>query len=122
MEYHLNSPGSGKTEDYGGLSLTNPYREGSVYLLGKQYLSAGMTWQLHPLLPVNAFVIYNIADGSMMVSPTAEYNIREDIYLSLGAFFGIGKGAELSRTGIPGMKSEFGTYPHLIYTALRIYF
>ena len=46
--------------------------------MGKQYLSAGVTWQAHPLLPVNAFVICNLSDGSLMLSPTAEYNIKED--------------------------------------------
>ncbi|MEN8222568.1 MAG: hypothetical protein ABFR36_04860 [Acidobacteriota bacterium] len=122
FEYHFNSPGSSDTDNYLFLSSENSYKEGSIYLLGKHYLSAGMSYQLHPLLPLNAFIIYNLSDGSLIVSPTAEYNISENIYLSLGAFLSLGKGAQLTGLDSMTLRSEFGAYPNLIYTSFRIYF
>ena len=122
FEYHFNSPGSSDTENYLRLSTENSYKEGSVYLLGKHYLSTGMTWQVHPLVPLNVFVIYNLSDNSLIFSPTAEYNIGENIYLSLGAFLSLGKGMHVVDAGALNLRSEFGTYPNLIYTSFRIYF
>ncbi len=121
-EYHYNSPGSSDSFNYLTLSSENSYKEGSVYLLGKHYLSAGMTYQLHNLLPLNTFIIYNLSDNSLIVSPTAEYNISENIYLSIGAFLSLGKGIQAFDEGTVKLRSEFGAYPNLIYTSFRIYF
>lgn len=121
-EYHINSPGSTDTDNYQSLYADNAYSEGSVYLLGKHYLSAGMTYQLHPLIPFSVFAIYNISDKSMIISPSLEYNISENIYLSFGAFLSSGKGIQLANIDTMNLRSEFGSYPNLIFTAFRIYF
>ncbi len=121
-EYHFNSPGSADPDRYLLLSSDNSYLEGSVYLLGKHYLSAGITYQIQPLLPMNAFFIYNLSDSSLIISPTLEYNISENIYLSAGAFLSLGKGVQATGLEKINLRSEFGAYPNLIYTSFRIYF
>ncbi|MCK4888881.1 MAG: hypothetical protein KAS97_03055 [Candidatus Aminicenantes bacterium] len=122
FEYHFNSPGSLDTDYYLSLYTENAYSEGSVYLLGKHYISAGITYQLHPLIPFSAFAIYNMSDKSIIISPSLEYNISENIYLSFGAFLSAGKGAQFSNIDSLNLKSEFGSYPNLIFTSFRIYF
>lgn len=122
FEYHFNSPGSLDPNNYLSLSTGNAYSEGSVYLLGKHYISAGLTYQLHPLVPLSAFAIYNMSDKSIIISPSLEYNISENIYLSFGTFISAGKGIQVTNTDSLNLRSEFGSYPNLIFTSFRIYF
>lgn len=126
VEYHFNSAGKDKTKDYSGLFTTSAYKDGSVYLMGKHYLNAAITYQLSPLIPFIGMVIYNISDGSYIFSPVLEYNIAENIYLSLGAYVGTGKNPELILGPLDRLpyllRSEFGTYPDMIFTSFRVYF
>ncbi|MCU0288441.1 MAG: hypothetical protein MUF15_18850 [Acidobacteria bacterium] len=126
LEYHFNSAGKRKPLDYNNLFHTVAYQEGSVYLMGKHYFDLGLTYQVSPLLPFNGVVIINAGDGSIILSPNLEYNIAENIYLSFGAYLGIGKRPALiniiPNTKITQYHSEFGSYPNLLYTSFRIYF
>ncbi len=121
-EYHFSSSGRNNSSKYLSNSKSNAYLTGSVYLLGKHYISAGISYRFHPLIPISGFVIYNITDGSIMISPTLEYNISENIYLSLGGFVSMGEGIEYNEKGKFILKSEFGSYPDYIFTSFRIYF
>lgn len=116
LEFHHNGAGSSDPTLYIDNFLTPAYTDGSVYLMAKNYLNIGATYQLHPLIPVTAIFIYNIDDSSFTFAPSAEYNIAENIYLAAGAYISSGK----SPTPFP--QSEFGLYPTMYYTAFRIYF
>jgi len=127
FEYHFNSAGASETVRYPDIFRQSGVAEGAVYLMGRHYLNAGLVYQLHPLIPVTAMVICNAGDGSVVFAPSAEYNIRENVYLVLGAYLGIGDSYEMVTdpgTGqpTPALESEFGAYPDLLYTAFRIYF
>ncbi|MEN8154081.1 MAG: hypothetical protein ABFR75_08660 [Acidobacteriota bacterium] len=122
LEYHYNSPGSDDSNNYLISFSKNSYIEGSVYLMGKHYISAGLTYQLHPLLPFSGFAIYNLSDNSVILSPSFEYNIKENIYISMGAFLSAGKKMRVAENNDLIMRSEFGSYPNLIYSSFRIYF
>jgi hypothetical protein len=126
VEYHFSSAGKNQAEKYPVLLQSSAYRDGSVYLLGKHYLNIGGTYQLKPLIPFTGMIILNLSDGSLVLSPTLEYNIAQNIYLAAGGYIGLGKNPELvvdSLNTLPYFfKSEFGAYPDLIYTSLRIYF
>jgi len=54
---------------YQDLSSTPAYRQGAVYLLGEHYLAIGGTYQLHPLAPLSATLLHNLADHSLSISP-----------------------------------------------------
>ena len=98
------------------------YSEGSVYLLGKHYLSLGVGYKIHPLIPFNGFIMYNLSDNSIVFAPMIEYNISENIYISAGAYLGIGKAPVYTEQHDFGLRSEFGSYPDMIFTSFRIYF
>ena len=125
-EYHFNSAGSQRPEQYMELFDSVPYRDGSVYLMGRHYVNVGATYQLHPLVPVTGLVIVNLSDGSWIFSPSAEYNIAENIYLAAGAYVGSGKRPEHVLGPLTTqpllLHSEFGTYPDMVFTSFRIYF
>ncbi|HLP59982.1 MAG TPA: hypothetical protein VK186_14170, partial [Candidatus Deferrimicrobium sp.] len=126
FEYHFNSAGMRKPGEYNEVFRTVAFQEGSVYLMGQHYLDFGFTYQVSPLLPFNGLVIVNAGDGSVILSPNLEYNIAENIYLSFGAYLGIGKRPgriDLTLdTKITQYHSEFGAYPAMVYSSFRVYF
>lgn len=116
FEYHFNSAGKTDPAHYSEFYTSTAYREGSTYLAARHYLNLGLTYQVTPLIPFTGMLFYNITDGSFNLAPSLEYNIAENIYLSLGAYLGIGKTMKTT----PG--TEFGSYPDMIYTSFRVYF
>jgi hypothetical protein len=123
VEYHYNSAGASSPENYPGLLSTPAYRDGAVYLMGENYLGAGGTYQLHPLAPVTANLLYNLNDLSLSFSMQIEYNIAEDIYIGAGTTLGIGhRPKETDLSALPLFRSEFGAYPDLYWTSFRVYF
>jgi hypothetical protein len=126
IEYHLSSAGKNQPEKYLDLLQSSAFRDGSVYLLGRHYLNIGTIYQLNPLLPFTGMIILNLSDLSLVLSPSFEYNIAENIYLAAGAYIGLGKKPKLSIDLLNPLpffyRSEFGTYPDMVYTSFRIYF
>ena len=110
FEYHFSSCGRGSNGDTNAFLSRSACMDGAVYLMGRHYLSLGAKFQLTPLLPLEGLFIWNLNDGSLMMAPSLEYNLAENIYIGAGAFMGTGK------------QKEFGLYPDLIYTSFRVYF
>jgi hypothetical protein len=125
-EYHFNQSGTGKSDDYLGVFEKTAYSEGTVYLLGKHYLAPGISYQATPLITLFGETLINLNDQSIFLMPQVEYNIAEDIYLSAGAYLGLGKSPEfvMSKGYTPDLRlrSEFGSYPNLYFTSFRLYF
>jgi hypothetical protein len=125
-EYHFNQAGAKKPDKYLTVIQDIAYREGSVYLLGRHYLAPGISHQLTPLITFSGEALLNMADPSIFVMPQLEYNIAEDIYVSAGAYVGLGDSPKyvLDRDYNPSLRlrSEFGTYPDFYFTSFRVYF
>jgi hypothetical protein len=127
-EYHFSSAGAARPADYLSLPGTVPFRDGAVYLLGRHYLSLGSTWQITPLLPFTGLVIANLGDGSVVLAPSLDYSLSENADLGAGAYLGIGRrpeivGAAPAPPFQPNLlRSEFGSYPDLVYLSFRVYF
>jgi hypothetical protein len=117
IEYHYNGAGESKAENYLKNYTKIAYQEGSVYLLSKHYLTPGMSYQITPLVTGTAQILANLTDPSVYLALDCEYNIAQNIYLSAGAFVGIGSDAESLQ-----YTSEFGGYPQTYYLSFRIYY
>ena len=117
-EYHFNSAGPNNTDSYLDNISTHAFTEGSVYLLGMHYGAIGGRYEVSPLLPATFMILYNFSDNSLCFLPELEYNMSEDVYISLGAIVGLGKKAENPFSP----KSEFGVYPDAGYLSFRLYF
>jgi hypothetical protein len=126
FEYHYNSAGEGEPGNYLYFFNKTAFTKGSTYLMGRHYLNLGVTYQVTPLIPFTGLLIFNANDASLTFAPTLEYNIKEDIYISAGAYLGIGKRPETIDAGNPTFstrfRSEFGAYPDMFFTSFRIYF
>jgi hypothetical protein len=121
-EYHFNGAGAGAAQDYEADFSLPAYRDGAVYLLGRHYLCLGGVVRINPLMPLTLLVIGNPGDGSLEFSPTLEYNLSQDVYLAFGAYIGAGKKAAAPLSGGFLLHSEFGAYPDMLFTSLRVYF
>jgi hypothetical protein len=125
-EYHFNSAGKNNPRDYLDIIL-NPddhpaYSQGNVYLLGMHYLSLGGTYTKLPLIPISFLLMVNLNDLSADFSVSADYNIKENIYIEGGFFVGLGPGPSLQDGQPTRYRSEFGAYPDAFYTAVKVYF
>jgi len=103
LEYYYNGLGEG---DYPG-ALSNPaitkrLNRGELFVLGKNYLSAEIQVELHPLFTIFLTGINNLADPSGILQPHAAWNITQNLDMKIGAniFWG--------DNGNPG--SEFGGF------------
>ena len=118
VEYHWSQAGGGEPEEYLTRLTSVAYTEGATYLLGKHYLIPGVIYQITPLISLDSQILINLLDPSAFLSPRLEYNIAQNIYVSIGALVGIGS---VSETGSI-FRSEFGEYPEIYYSSFRIYF
>jgi hypothetical protein len=64
---------------------------GELFVLGKDYVSAQIQMELHPLLSVYLGVINNVRDPSGMIQPRAVWNLTQNSNLHLGASVYYGK-------------------------------
>ena len=127
LEYHFNGAGSNKAESHFDNLSTTAYTEGNVFLMGQHYLAPGVSCQLTSLITTGAEMLINMSDPSVLLSPNLEYNIAQDIYLTAGAYVGVGKRSEIVSGAFPQLiqvnyHSEFGYYPDVYYSSFRIYF
>ena len=120
IEYHFNGAGAKTPENYLA-NLDQPaYTQGGVYLMGTHYLAPGLTHQATPLISFGGQMLFNLFDSSVWIGPQLEYNIAEDIYLSAGGLINVGERLEDSET--LEFRSEFGSYPNVVFTSFRVYY
>ena len=121
LEYHYNGAGAASKTGYASRGTRAAYREAGVYLLGRNYLSAGAAAQVSALVNASATLITNLGDRSFYAIPSVEWNASQDLYLSTGALFPFGQEAAF-RAGAAEPASEFGLYDKALYASLRKYF
>lgn len=126
VEYHYSEAGAGNAGHYLDNLAGTAFREGAVYLLGRHYLAPGLVYQISPLLTLSTQALCNLNDASLFLSAQLELNLAQNVYLAAGAFISAGKQPEIKTSDavFPTLRlhSEFGTYPDLYFSALRIYF
>jgi len=125
IEYHYNQPGSNNIKDYLTISSETAYFDGSVYFKAQHYLIPGVTYQISPLIIFSGQTIWNLNDNSLLLAFSSEYNIAENIYLSAGAYIGVGKATILPSYEQPltiEYGTEFGGYADIYFTSFRVYF
>ena len=126
IEYHYNGAGEFKPSSYFRNNHKVAYKKGGVYLMSQNYIAPGGFYQFTPLFSGGLNCLWNLNDYSAMLSPNLEYNFAQDVYISLGANIGFGKGGIESNDDVAGYpptgKSEFGLYPDMWFMSFRVYF
>ncbi len=108
-QYLYNGPGVGNPKDYNKVLLSAPLQEGLTYLLGRHYLMVAPSYEIHPLATIQGIVIYNLADDSVLLRPTLDLNLADNVTLQIFWTSHIGdKPRTVSAFQPPEPRSEFG--------------
>lgn len=119
-ELHYNSPGTLDPADTPAALQRQPYTVGEVYLLGELYAGLLASYELHPLATLNLSWLQNLTDGSALAGPAIAWDFAQEVSLGAGALIPIGPSLDFGPAGLPTVRSEFGLYPTVFYTDLRL--
>lgn len=111
LQYLHNGFGAKKPEDYPGIFLSAPIREGLGHLLGRDYLLASISHDPHPLVTLGALGIWNLRDDSFLVRPLVRLSLGDNLSLDLFWSFNQGAAPKIKTSKIPTVipRSEFGS-------------
>jgi len=109
--------GASRAADLLDTALSLPAARGELAVLGRNALALNASWQVHPLTSVSLLSLVSLHDGSSLLSPGLTWSLADEISLRLGAFAGIGPGAERDR-----LRSEHGATPLVGFAALSAFF
>lgn len=122
-QYLYNGAGSREPDEYPYVMQSAPVQEGLVALLGRNYLLAAPSYELHPLVTLNGLLILNLDDDSWLLRPTLAVNLADD--LSLELFWSRPEGASPRQRPAPfppSLRSEFGSQGESAGFFLKWYF
>jgi hypothetical protein len=107
VEYYYNGKGESRKDYYNWEAVL----DGSEPVLAQNYLFSTVGYEITPLLAGTFSTLYNIDDGSVLLAPSVDYSLTENLYLTLGAQVGLGQS-----------KTEYGARPEVYYLQMRYYF
>lgn len=108
-QYLYNGAGSDDPEEYPAVAASAPFQEGLTALLGRNYLLAAPSYELHPLATLQGLLIWNLDDDSLLARPSLTLEPWDNISLEL--FLNLHSGdspSQLSPLPFFTPRSEFG--------------
>ena len=109
-QYLHNGAGTGDPADYPLVARSAPVQEGLTTLLGRHYLLAAPSYEIHPLVTLNGLLIWNLTDASWLLRPTLVISLADN--LSLELFWTHNEGTHPCQQTFPRLpeaRSEFGS-------------
>ena len=130
LEYQRDGYGATDPADYPAVFLSDPYQRGEMQVIGRNEIALQGSWQATPLIITVLLTVWNVNDGSCLLSPAATYSVSNEVYVRSGLFFGIGANTltvpsplplpEAPESRLPG--SEYGIVPTSLYVSLAAFF
>ncbi|MGM0443223.1 MAG: hypothetical protein ACQEQV_03460 [Fibrobacterota bacterium] len=121
-EYHFSSAGIAGPYEVARvqqLQESVPYREGALYLLGRQYAGLLGAYEFTPLLHGQISIFANLGEESVSTDLALDYTLASNEAVTLTGGASLGAGGRAPR---PGILREFGSAGKSIYAGLRWYF
>lgn len=118
LEYQHDGLGMSDPRELQRVVFSQPFRRGELQVLGEDVAVAQGTWQLHPLLATDVFVLGNLRDPSVLIGAAASYSASGEVTVRGGIYWG--GGDESMGDGRPA--SEFGVVPIVGYLSLTGFF
>lgn len=100
------------------VAQSKPFARGEMQALGIWTLASQISYQIHPLVGLDALALVNVQDGSTLLAPGLSWSATGAASVRFGAYTGLGDSATLPT----GLGSEYGAIPVLGYMALSWYF
>ncbi|MBW2016744.1 MAG: hypothetical protein JRF57_11015 [Deltaproteobacteria bacterium] len=98
------------------------FRQGAIPHLGRHLAGFMASYEFTPLLVGQFSLIYSFSDHSCQFQPNLTLSLSDDSDLIMGASVNVGKVPEVSDLGVSEPRSEFGSYPHMVFMELKVYF
>ena len=117
VEYQHDPFGAGRAADLGSVATSPAAGRLEMQVLGRDESALQVTYQVHPLVSAELLTMWNLRDGSALVSPATAISLSNSISARLGVFVTSGLG-----TGVAGPGSEYGPVPTTAYVALSAFF
>jgi hypothetical protein len=118
VEYQYDGFGARSADDLLAVAASPAYRRGELQVLGRNELMAQATYQVHPLVVVGALTLWNLGDGSALLTPSVSWDAGRAFTVRGGLYAGFGAGETAG--GLPG--SEYGIVPITGYVSGAVYF
>ena len=119
FEYQRDELGATSPDEYIGVLTSSPFARGELQVLGRDEIALQASYQLHPLWSLTALGLWNLNDGSVLLSPSVAYSASDEIALSGGLFFGFGDDQPTLERPLP---SEYGLTGTTAYASFSIFF
>jgi hypothetical protein len=119
VEYQRDGFGAASAEAYSKVLASEPWRRGELQVLGRDELAGQTQYQLTPLWGLSFLLLWNLNDGSALVSPSFSYSVSGEATIAGGAFFGLGNDDVDVAGGLP---SEYGIAGATVYVSVSIFF
>ena len=126
VEYHYNGFGTLDTDDYVSRAtrMASRMAAGRLSNLGQHYLGATLAWMPGSWGGISLVYIQNLHDGSLLLGPSLEYAISDEVRLSVVALVPIGADPVWTtdpETGVPELvaHSELGMAAQMYVISIR---
>ncbi len=119
VEAYLQTLGATSPAGYLAVARSARAARGELWLLGRVYAAALLSWQVTPLVRPAAFALANLEDGSALLGPSLSWSVADDVELVLGAEVPVGARPAMTPSG-PAPRSELGLYPTLAFGELSV--
>ena len=109
-QYLYNGPGTDDPDEYPVVATSAPISEGLTSLLGRNYLLAAPSYELHPLATLQGLIIWNLDDESFLARPTLVLEPGDNFSIEIFWTFNSGEEPQMNAGLLPPLPgSEFGT-------------
>ena len=95
---------------------------GEVYFLGTWYAALALGYQFHPLGSLSLAHIQSITDGSALTTVSLGWDFAQEVTIGGGLLLPWGARPSVDAAGIVSPGSEFGSYPVVGFTDVRLTF
>jgi hypothetical protein len=118
IEYQHDGFGAASAADLVATAFSRPAGRSELQVLGRDEAATQVTYQLRPLLSLELLTLWNLRDGSGLVSPAASLSLSDEVTARSGLFLSAGRAGP--RLTAP--RSEYGSLPAGAYLAVSAFF
>ena len=95
---------------------------GGALNLSRQLVGLVASYEIMPILTGQVATIASLSDSSIQFQPSLSLSVTDETVLLVGALINSGPRPTGTSALMPGLRSEFGAQPNVLYAELKFYF
>ena len=124
-ELHYNGFGTTESQDYAAVLASPEFQRGESYFLGRYYGGVNGFYAFETGWGLGGGVMANLMDPSVVIFPSVQYEVGQQMTVSAGAFLGFGEGGQVVFEGlVPALvlESEYGSFADMYFVQMAAFF